>query len=126
MRENLSAIETSIRGTKRFKTKQRALIYCHQDNEPVFHHLIDISLEGLSFRYLNTLLETNSINKVSLFYNSTPVVKNIPVQIVSDQPLKERSLIPIRRASLLFEAMDGEQERHLRYFIRKYTEQQPA
>jgi hypothetical protein len=122
MREDLSTACSPERDAERFKAVERALVWCHQDENSLPYHLIDINQEGLSFRYLGKQLNPDSIHKVSLYHETTKLVENISVEPVSDMLLKD-GLVPVRRASFLFKDMGAELQRNLEYFIRKYTDQ---
>jgi hypothetical protein len=122
---DLSALHTPERYTQRFKADKRALVWCHQDAEALPYHLLDISSEGLSFRYRGEKIIPESISKISLYHETLMVVEEIQVQVVSDLLLDD-CLVPVRRASILFKDMSAEQRLKLQSFICNHTDQSLA
>jgi len=117
----LSVVPTPKRTSDRFKAKERALVWCHLDSEDLPYHLIDISYEGFSFKYLGSELKYDAINQVSLYYENELIVENLPVEVVSDFLLAD-NLVPVRRASVFIKSLSTVQDRDLQYFIRNFTE----
>lgn len=120
----LSVIHNPERIQKRFKAIKRALVWCHLDAEALPYHLIDISIEGLSFRYLGAQLDPTILGKVSLYHEFSLIVDSIPVEVASDILLEDNP-IPVRRAGLYFKSLSKNQYQSLQYFIRNFTEQHP-
>ena len=110
-----------VREHSRLTAKQRALVLLPQREDPLPYHIIDISEGGLSFRYLGKKLKYSEIDKISLYHENELIVDSIPVGAVSDYRLRD-NLVPVRRSSICFSALNNEQQRNLGAFIQKHTE----
>ena len=110
----------TIREHHRLTAKQRALVLFPQEEDALPYHIIDISEGGLSFRYLGKKLKHSEIDKVSLYHEYKLIVDTIPVEPVSDYRLRN-NLVPVRRSSIRFSALNREQKRNLYVFIQENT-----
>ncbi|MEJ2492602.1 MAG: hypothetical protein P8Y84_13455 [Desulfuromonadales bacterium] len=105
----------------RFNTLPRALVFFPNDAEyPLPFHLIDISEGGLSFRYLGDKREQTESSTISLYHENDLIVENLPVQEVSDI-LLEDGLVPVRRKSVSFRALNAKQMKHVSTFMNRFT-----
>ena len=110
-----------IREHQRFKAKQRALVLFPRGEAALPYHIIDISEGGLSFRYLGKKLKRSEIVKINLYHEYDLLVDSLPVETVSDHLLRN-NLVPVRRGSILFGALNSEQKGQVASFIQKYAE----
>ncbi len=106
---------------QRFKALHRALVLIDTGPESLPYHIMDISENGLSFRYLGQKLKRPDIKEVSLYHDHEMIVEKIPVQTVSDQRLHD-NLIPVRRRSIQFTNINEAQRSQLERFIQNYTD----
>jgi len=106
---------------QRFKAVHRALVLIDKGPESLPYHIMDISENGLSFRYLGQKLKRSEVKEISLYHDFELIVEKIPVKTVSDQQLQD-NLVPVRRSSLCFKDLDNEQRGQLERFIQNYTE----
>lgn len=110
-----------VRQHQRFKAKDRALALLNNGPESLPFHIMDISEGGLSFRYLGPKLKRSEVKCVSLYHNHDLVVKDLPIQAVSDFRLRD-NLVPVRRGSVRFAELENDKLSRLERFIRNYTE----
>ncbi len=110
-----------VREKQRFQAVNRALVLIDRGPESLPYHIMDISEGGLSFRYLGQKLKRSDIKELSLYHNHEKIVDKIPIRSVSDYRLKD-NIVPVRRGSVRFAALEEEQLNKLRTFIRHYTE----
>lgn len=106
---------------QRFKAVHRALVLVDQGPESLPYHIMDISENGLSFRYLGQKLRKTDVKEISLYHDFELIVEGIPVQTVSDYRLQD-NLVPVRRSSVSFKDLTKEQQNKLEQFIQNYTE----
>ena len=94
-------------------------------NANVLGQIIDISLGGLSFRYMdNGMIEEEDDLLTILSTDQRFYLVNIPFHTVSDFALINMptfSSIIMRRRCVRFKDLDDEQARRLDEFIRKYA-----
>jgi hypothetical protein len=109
------------RGKQRFQAVNRALVLIDRGPESLPYHIMDISEGGLSFRYLGQKLSRADIKELSLYHNHELIVDNLPVKSVSDCRLRD-NIVPVRRGSVRFAHLTGEQLQKLQTFIRFHTE----
>jgi hypothetical protein len=107
---------------KRFKVKQRALVFLPQGPEATPYHILDISEGGLSFSYLGEKINLTGTFPVDLYDDQELVVENLPVKAVSDCRLRD-DLVPVRRGSFCFESLSPNQRNGLVTFIENCAEQ---
>ncbi len=109
-----------VRSHQRFKAADRALVLVNRGPDTLPYHIIDISLGGLSFRYLGQKLKRSEIDQISLYHEAELIVEDIPIKAVSDYRLQD-SLVPVRRGSVSFSELDQEKLQKLEDFIARFT-----
>jgi len=101
-----------------------ALLTPRGPSSTVVGDILDISMTGLSFRYLADGAAHNGSSKVTIaFPESTYYLRELPIETVSDFEIAKMpfgSLSP-RRRSLKFGSLTQSQRSHLEYFIRNHT-----
>lgn len=118
MKDNIS----QERKFPRFKGVERTFVLVPKNQEALPFHIVDVSEGGLSYRYLGTQLSCPHIEKVDLYHESEMVAEGIPVKPVSDNRLPN-NMIPLRRVSFCFEALNTKQKNQVQSFIDAFTEQ---
>ncbi len=101
-----------------------ALLAPRGPSSTVVGDILDISMAGLSFRYLADGAAPNSSSKVTIALpESTYYLRELPIETVSDFEIAKMpfgSLSP-RRRSLKFGPLTPSQRSHLEYFIRNHA-----
>jgi hypothetical protein len=108
-----------VRNGQRFKAADRALVLIDHGPESLPYHIVDISMGGLSFRYLGQRIK-HAIKTLSLYHDNRLIVKDIPIKAVSDYRLRD-SLVPVRRGSVNFAELSPEKLAQLEHFIKNFT-----
>jgi hypothetical protein len=115
-----SQIEYSpVRSDQRFKAADRALVLVDHGPEALLYHIIDISMGGLSFRYLGPRIK-HPIKAISLYHDNKLLIDNIPIKTVSDYRMRD-SLVPVRRASVNFDNLIKSKQNQLKEFIQNFA-----
>jgi hypothetical protein len=104
-----------IRNDQRFKATDRALVLIDHGPESLLHHIIDISLGGLSFRYLGKQIKRTT-KTINLYHDSQLIVAKIPIKTISDYRMRD-SLVPVRRGSVHFDNMPENKLKQLEHYI---------
>ncbi len=112
-----------LRKHKRFQGKDGAFVTLRRGVRKLWQ-IIDISQNGLAFRYLGQVegapasLELDIITGDTAFY-----IEKIPFTIVSDCEIANQSLsdYTARRCGVEFRELAPSQRSQLEYFIRNYT-----
>jgi len=108
------------RSHQRFGAMNRALVVVSDNGLPF--HIIDISLGGLAFRYIGKDQLAGAVTEISILYGDKIYLEKVPVDAISDQPLKEGH-IPMRRLGLRYRDLTTEQKSRLEAFIQSHTKE---
>lgn len=100
------------RNYQRYKIKERAQTLF---DVAIPFHIIDISLNGLSFRYVGNAKWFPDPRSIDIIYDSFSL-KKIPVKTVSDEPIQS-DLVQMRRHSVQFNNLSDDELNKLTYFI---------
>ena len=106
----------SARSFKRYKSKDGALAVL---NRAITFHLIDISENGLAFRYVGIEKWFDDPVELDIVYNDF-CLKNLMVQTVSDLQISN-GVIQTRRHSVTFCNLSVLQKQQLKQFLDEYT-----
>ena len=112
-----------VRGYRRFKAQERALVFLPLDSQALPYHIIDICEGGLSFSYLGKKIKTSETPPINLYHEHEMIVGDLPVKVVSDYRLRD-GFVPVRRRSLCFGSLSIEQHNKLLTFIERFTNRQ--
>jgi hypothetical protein len=104
------------RSHKRYKSKEGALAVL---NCAIPFHLIDISENGLAFRYVGIEKWFDDPVELDIVYNDF-CLKNLIVESVSDLQVSN-GVIQTRRHSVSFGQLTPKQKAQLERFIEQYT-----
>lgn len=110
------------RRDKRYQVEGRVLARAGSLPHGLFH-IIDISQNGLAFRYLGNDELPAPVRRIDLVYEENLVLAQVPVQPVSDCSLA-CGYIPMRRHGLKFGELTEELKGALRQFIRSCFERE--
>jgi c-di-GMP-binding flagellar brake protein YcgR len=105
----------------RYSAQKRALVAVSGDNFGLPYHLIDISENGMAFRYLNSSPLPITDSQMDIYLNEELLVSRLPVTVVADRHL-EGDFIPKRRCCVHFGNLTPAQQIQLQAFIRRHTE----
>lgn len=108
---------------QRHKVAQRALVLVSQRIDALPFHIVDVSKGGLAYRYLGKHLMRSDNVKIDLYHESELIAEGLPVKLVSDYRLQS-NMVPLRRGSFSFEALNSEQQAQVEVFINAFTEQE--
>ena len=103
---------------ERYKMKDGAVALL---NCAIPFHIIDISKQGLAFRYVGLEKWFDDPVEIDLVYDDF-CLKNLVVQTVSDLKVSN-GFIQTRRHSVMFDKLSASQKAQLEKFILKYAEQ---
>lgn len=116
----------------RFKMKEGAYaISSPLKSNELLGQIIDISMGGLSFSYLDYDNKYKSIelSDIDLFISGAGFFfNNLQIKTISDVVLPDKhsfSSLPIRRRSIQFESLSKQDRANLDNFIREYAEPMP-
>lgn len=112
---------TERREYQRYPAMGRALAMISEPPANMPFHIIDISANGLAFRYLGERMQNKRIAELDLYYNDTLCVKGLPVASVADCWIGS-DLTDIRRKCISFTGLTTEQKKQLELFIDQYTQ----
>ena len=101
----------------RFKVKDHTFVIL---SFAVPFHILDISVDGLSFRYLGKEKWFDNPKHIDITYKNIHI-KKVPVQSVSDSQLN-KDLMPTRRHSLKFSNNSSPELRNLVDFIEQSSD----
>ena len=99
---------------QRFQTKDRAVAMLV--NWSIKFDIIDISKNGLSFLYLGKDKWFDELSELDIAFGDILLLKKIPIISISDSTLK-KTLIPMRRHSVMFYKLKSHQQEQLHNFI---------
>ena len=105
---------TDQRQYQRFQTKIRAVAMLV--NWSIKFDIIDISKNGLSFLYLGKNKWFDDLSELDIALGDELCLKRIPIISISDSTFK-KSLIPMRRHSVMFHKLKSHQQDQLHNFI---------
>ena len=105
---------TDQRQYQRFQTKERAVAMLA--NWSIRFDIIDISKNGLSFLYLGKDKWFDDLSELDIAFGDELFLKKIPIISISDSTLK-KTLIPMRRHSVMFHKLKSHQQDQLQNFI---------
>jgi hypothetical protein len=113
------------RKNPRFQPAVSAVVECHDAKHGL---MVDISLDGLAFKYYDFGFERKrNVTyplQVTLSLANDFIVQNVPCKIVNDLSILqdfEEDSIELRQCSLQFEKLAANQKKHLEYFIKNFT-----
>ncbi|MFC1523783.1 hypothetical protein ACFL6N_03225, partial [Thermodesulfobacteriota bacterium] len=112
------------RWQKRYLAKGHTFAVVSTTDSLELCHLIDISMNGLSFRYFADSPElTSELNEVSILFGNDFFLENIPSKTVSDAQIESQlpSIIKMKRRGIKFGKLNDEQRSMLEYFIKHNT-----
>lgn len=111
------------RGRKRFPVKEGCLIIL--GNEPIKPwQILDISEEGLAFRYIGGAEDTKSISRLDILTRDVALcIEKIPFQVISDLEMTGPGsrFYSLKRCSGKFGLLTPEQNGQLGTLIKTYT-----
>jgi hypothetical protein len=99
---------------QRFQTKDRAVAMLV--NWSIRFDIIDISNNGLSFLYLGKDRWFDELSELDIAFGDELFLKKIPIVSISDSTFK-KSLLPMRRHSVMFHKLESHQQDQLQNFI---------
>ena len=106
-----------------------AVLRRHWPRSPIMGDIIDISLGGLSFRYVASEKSSYRSSNIdillsdgSFYLNKVRVNTILDFEITNEVPF---SSITMRRRGVQFGEMTDDQKSDLRYFIQNYTRADP-
>lgn len=108
---------TEKRKYTRYRLKDRVLARIQPDPTQTYH-LIDISMGGMTFRYLGDgrRYQENILSGDLVFEDKNVTLKDFTFEIKSDLLVKD-SFIPMRRCGVQFKNVSPEQHDQLEKFI---------
>jgi len=112
------------RSTHRFQVKNFIFVKLWSELDEDIGQLLDISSNGLSFRYMSDN-EAGSFSKLSILTNNTIVIPKIPFKTISDIELQNGlPSMPIifRRCGVQFGQLSSHQQFQLEQFLKYYGE----
>jgi len=118
--KNQSCYQLPIREHLRLKALPRALVYFHQTPQQLPYHIIDISMGGLSFRYLGKTIQRGATCSISLYHEDNLLVDNLSAMEVSDILIYD-DYFQVHRGSLHFKSLSDETQEKLSNFIATFT-----
>ena len=86
--------------------------------------IIDVSLEGLSFQYIDCNMWSPDFNELAISHSETDKIKidKVPFKVVSDFPIARLSSSKfIRRCGIKFEKLTLNQKHRLQRFIQNHA-----
>ncbi len=108
----------------RFKAKEGAVAVLKPESK-ILGQIIDISLGGLSFHYMQNDIRPNENSQLTIFYASERFnLDGLAFKVVSDTVIESGSCfssIIMRRCSVIFTHLTDHQTSKLEYFIRQCT-----
>jgi c-di-GMP-binding flagellar brake protein YcgR len=116
-----SCYQLPVREHLRLKALPRALVYFNQSHEQLPYHIVDISMGGLSFRYLGKTIQRGETCSISLYHEGDLIVDNLSAMEVSDILLYDDHF-QVHRGSVHFSSLSNEKQRKLSNFIETFTE----
>jgi hypothetical protein len=108
---------------RRFRVPVGVFVSFRPDNSRL-GEIIDISLNGLSFRYLASGGPANGSNRLNIFLTERGFcLDDLPFETVSDVGTYEIPFTPVtmRRSGVQFEELTEDQISGLEYFIQHFT-----
>jgi len=99
---------------QRFQTKDRAVAMLV--NWSIKFDIIDISNTGLSFLYLGKDKWFDELSELNIAFGDQLFLKKIPIISISDSTLN-KSILPMRRHSVMFHKLESHQQDQLQNFI---------
>lgn len=103
------------RQDKRFQIKNCA--FAKLADWTIRFEIIDISNKGLAFRYIGREKWFSDLNELDILYGDDFYLKKFPIISISDFTIS-KSLIPMRRHSVMFDKLLPHQQAQLQQFIR--------
>lgn len=112
------------RRLKRFKVQDGAFAVFRPESTKL-GQIIDISHEGLAFKYPVTALQENGASELDIFLTGDGFyLENMSFETVSDRRATRKSskgFFPLRRCSVHFKDITSSQTALLEYFIQNHT-----
>jgi hypothetical protein len=112
------------RKPERFRAQEGAFVEL-RDHRGKLGEIIDISKEGLTFRYIDIGDRPKGSFELDIFLKEKGFgLKKLPAKTVSDDETTEtfpHSITIMRRRKVQFENLTNSQKYRLKYFIRNYT-----
>ena len=109
---------------KRFKVEEGAFAAL-VDQESRLGQIKDISLRGLSFRYIDSHEKLENASELKIILGKRGLyLDNVPFKKISDFEIESEfrfSTVKMRQIGLEFEVLTAEQKRQLQRFIHNHT-----
>ena len=109
---------------KRFRVKDNAFAV-HRDYVTKLGKILDISISGLSFSYIDDGKRLKGSYDLDIFLSGNGFrLEKVQIKIISDTQIVSKipfSSIIMRRCGVQFEELSDNQISHLEYFIRNYA-----